>query len=563
MARDEIVDDVDVNMEEDDAEAEQRLINEEYKIWKKNSPFLYDMMLSTALEWPTLTTQWFPDVKNPKDKSHTVHRLLLGTHTAEGKPNHLQIAEVEIPKMVELNPRDYDEERGEIGGYGSKASSGEPLCIRFKITQKIDHPGEVNKARYQPQNPDIIATLAVDGRVLIFDRTKHSITPSGTPSPQLELIGHKEEGFGLNWNPHEEGCLATGSEDKTVLLWDLKTYQGTSKQLKYSRKYMHHSHIVNDVQHHPMVKSWIGTVSDDLTLQILDVRRPETDKAAIVARNGHSDAINALAFNPRVETIIATASADKTIGIWDMRNMKSKVHTLEGHQDAVTSLEWHPTESAVLGSGSYDRRLLFWDISRVGDEQTQDDAEDGPPELLFMHGGHTNHLADFSWNRNDPWLVCSAAEDNLLQIWKVANSIVSKEPADMSTPELDDPKPKQSKIQQQQEEQQQAHDKSAEQAATIGSRTEKGKGKEAPKEGSRLQDSTNGRDNRDGDDDSEDTSASEQKGRGKSKGMSVYESYLRTVEEARRAAQMTGAERHRKTRSRTTFGAESQQKEKQ
>lgn len=47
-----------------------------------------------------------------------------------------------------------------------------------------------------------------------------------------------------------------------------------------------------------------------------------------------------------------------------------------------------------------------------------------------MHGGHTNHLADFSWNPHEPWLVCSAAEDNLLQIWKVADSIVSMEEED-------------------------------------------------------------------------------------------------------------------------------------
>lgn len=39
-------------------EGSQRL---EYKTWKKNAPFLYDMILSTALEWPTLTTQWLPD----------------------------------------------------------------------------------------------------------------------------------------------------------------------------------------------------------------------------------------------------------------------------------------------------------------------------------------------------------------------------------------------------------------------------------------------------------------------------------------------------------------------
>ncbi len=58
---------------------------------------------------------------------------------------------------------------------------------------------------------------------------------------------------------------------------------------------------------------------------------------------------------------------------------------------------------------------------------------------LFMHGGHTNHLADFSWNPNpaDSWLVCSAAEDNLLQIWKVADSIVGRDDADLPVDEMD------------------------------------------------------------------------------------------------------------------------------
>ena len=50
--------------ERDEEETEQKLINEEYKLWKKNAPFLYDMILSTALDWPTLTTQWFPDKKS-------------------------------------------------------------------------------------------------------------------------------------------------------------------------------------------------------------------------------------------------------------------------------------------------------------------------------------------------------------------------------------------------------------------------------------------------------------------------------------------------------------------
>jgi hypothetical protein len=44
-------------------EENEKLINEEYKMWKKNSPFLYDLVITHALEWPSLTCQWFPDVE--------------------------------------------------------------------------------------------------------------------------------------------------------------------------------------------------------------------------------------------------------------------------------------------------------------------------------------------------------------------------------------------------------------------------------------------------------------------------------------------------------------------
>jgi histone-binding protein RBBP4 len=42
---------------------DQKRINEEYKIWKKNVPFLYDTLYARALKWPTLTAQWLPDVQ--------------------------------------------------------------------------------------------------------------------------------------------------------------------------------------------------------------------------------------------------------------------------------------------------------------------------------------------------------------------------------------------------------------------------------------------------------------------------------------------------------------------
>merc|ERR1712209_79041 len=63
----------------------------------------------------------------------------------------------------------------------------------------------------------------------------------------------------------------------------------------------------------------------------------------------------------------------------------------------------------------------------IGEEQSAEDAEDGPPELLFIHGGHTAQISDFSWNPNDPWVICSVSEDNIMQVWQMAENIYNDE----------------------------------------------------------------------------------------------------------------------------------------
>ncbi|KAJ9639851.1 Histone acetyltransferase type B subunit 2 [Coniosporium tulheliwenetii] len=412
----------DAQQEYQDEHMEQKIINEEYKIWKKNSVWLYDQLFARALDWPTLTTQWLPDKREVLGTNLSQHRLLFGTFTANGAQNYLQIASIEIPEGKAPDPADYDEQRGEIGGYGN---AKKPFA--FNIIQKINHPGEVNKARYQPQNPNIIASYAVDGRILIFDRTKHSSNPKsdGVMQFEMELHGHTDEGFGLDWSPHTEGQLATGGSDNTVRVWNIKDgFSRDKRQIEPQRTYTHHASIVNDVQHHPIHHMWIGTVSDDLTLQVIDTRNPSSKKA-LYKKDAHTDAVNCIAFHPKWEPIVATGSADKTIALWDLRNLSRKLHAYEGHKDAVMKLEWHPTEMSILASSSYDRRILMWDASQIGEEQTEEEAEDGPPELLFMHGGFTNRICDFSWNKNNPWTMLASAEDNQIQVFRPARALVN------------------------------------------------------------------------------------------------------------------------------------------
>ena len=127
----------------------------------------------------------------------------------------------------------------------------------------------------------------------------------------------------------------------------------------------------------------------------------------------------------------------KTVALWDMRNFKKRLHSFDAHGDEILQIQWSPFSETVLASSSGDRRLNVWDLTRIGDEQSPEDAEDGPPELLFVHGGHTNKISDFGWSKNEDWVICSVAEDNVCQVWQMANNIYAIDDADVDPSDLE------------------------------------------------------------------------------------------------------------------------------
>ncbi|KAJ3299709.1 Chromatin assembly complex, subunit 3, partial [Blyttiomyces sp. JEL0837] len=411
---------------------EEKTINEEYKVWKKNSPFLYDLVVTHALEWPSLTVQWLPDIETPADKDYTIQRLLLGTHTSEGEQNYLQFATVQLPNdSVDLNDQKADEERGEAGGYGRSE-------CKINVTQRINHDGEVNRARYMPSNSNIIATRTVFGPVYVFDRARHPSNPSsdGVSNPEIKLVGHTSEGYGISWHPRKDGLIISGAEDTTICFWDIKASTKEKKELEPLRIFTGHSAWVEDVAWHELNENIFASVGDDKRLLIWDTRNASNSKA-LNQVDAHSMEINCVSFNPKSEYILATGSADKTVALWDMRNFKSRLHSFESHQEEIIQVQWAPFAETILGSSSGDRRLNVWDLSRIGEEQTPEDAEDGPPELLFIHGGHTNKISDFSWNKNEDWVVCSVAEDNVCQVWQMASNIYAIDDNDIDPADLE------------------------------------------------------------------------------------------------------------------------------
>ncbi|CDH58111.1 histone-binding protein rbbp4 [Lichtheimia corymbifera JMRC:FSU:9682] len=378
-------------------------IAQEYKTWKESVPQLYEMMVEHTIAWPTLTCQWLPFLE--KSEEYYTQELLIGTHTNDEEPNFLQVLQVDLPL-------------GDIHAETDKARKP-----RWRTRQKIRHEGEVNRARYQPSNPNIIATKTREADVLVFNR---QTAKEEECTPELRLKGHQMEGYGLEWSPHAATAnhLLSAGFDNIVCHWDI----GASTDPLAS--YEGHTACVEDISWHATDIHLFASVGDDKRLLIWDTRSPTKPTNSIQA---HQAEVNSVAFNWRQDWMLATGSADKTIGLFDIRNLDSKLHSFELHEGEVTQVSWNPHDPAILGSAGLDRRINIWDLRRIGEEQTPEDMEDGPPELLFMHSGHTSRISDFSWDPMERWVMASAGEDNILQLWEMTKHL-SADPAAIEDP---------------------------------------------------------------------------------------------------------------------------------
>ncbi|KAI4342413.1 hypothetical protein MLD38_027045 [Melastoma candidum] len=361
-------------------EKEMEVEDEEFRVWKKNTPVLYDLVISHPLEWPSLTVHWSP---------LSPHTLLLGTHTSNGSPNFLILADVSFPPT-------------------------HPPKVEIKHMLPAD--GEVNRARFMPQNPSVIGAKTNGCDVYVFDSSKPSTSDF---DPHLRLRGHRDEGYGLSWSLLREGYLLSASHDRCICLWDILAIPQDTSVLDAMHVFEGHSSAIGDVSWHPKNDSLFGSVGDDCLLMIWDSRTYKPEQRI----KAHEKEVNGLSFNLYTEWIVATASSDATIGLFDLRKLTLPLHVLSGHDGEVLQVDWDPNHEAVLASSSDDRRVIVWDINRIGDEQQEGDASDGPAELLFSHGGHKARISDFAWNKSEPWIISSVAEDNSLQVWEMAESI--------------------------------------------------------------------------------------------------------------------------------------------
>ncbi|WP_052330820.1 WD40 repeat domain-containing protein [Rivularia sp. PCC 7116] len=120
----------------------------------------------------------------------------------------------------------------------------------------------------------------------------------------MTLEGHKNKVSSISFSSNNK-FLVSGSYDKTVKIWYLKT----------------------------------GEVIHTLT--------------------GHTRKVEAVSFSPN-SNIVASGSADKTIKLWDVKTGK-EIKTYAEHQSDVLSVNFN-SDGTILASGSADKTIILWKI---------------------------------------------------------------------------------------------------------------------------------------------------------------------------------------------------------
>ena len=162
------------------------------------------------------------------------------------------------------------------------------------------------------------------------------------------LAAHQDEVFSVAFSPDGK-TLASGGRDKTIILWDVKSYQPKGQP------FTGHSASVTSVVFSPD-GSVLASGSTDKTVILWDIESHQP----IGQLDGHKEAVKSVAFSPDGK-LLASSSEDKTIFLWDVESRQQIGLPLTGHEGIVYSVAFSP-DGKLLASGSEDKTIILWDV---------------------------------------------------------------------------------------------------------------------------------------------------------------------------------------------------------
>ena len=413
-------------------------------------PGTYKMLHKLQVQWPCLSFDILGDSlgKNRTKYPMTAY-VVSGTQADNGDRNRIVVMKwsnlQKTNKDGQLDHDDDDEEETSSNKYRIEGDSdsdsgnddeleGDPE-LEFRM---IKHNSGVNRIRAMPQMNSLVASMSDNKSVYIHNiqaeldaldgrGTKPGMcaSASGANKPVHVFNGHKAEGFGMAWNPHQVGMFASGDCHGKAYLWT-PCSGGTWTQSPLTTTISSSVSLesVEDIEFKRIGDNCPNTIAlcggSAGKVALVDVRN--TDKVAS-HWPAHQGDTNVLSWNPIVGQLLLTGGDDGTFKVWDVRSVsRGALANFKWHKDAITSVDWHPTDEATLAVSSADDTTSIWDMSVEEDLSFSPDvanAEYYPPQLLFLHMGQKS-VKEIKFHSQMPGVIVSTAFDGF-NIFKTFN----------------------------------------------------------------------------------------------------------------------------------------------
>ena len=148
--------------------------------------------------------------------------------------------------------------------------------------------------------------------------------------------------------------LASGSEDKSIKLWDMRTG-------KKIQSLIGHANLVESVAISADGKT-LASGSGDNSIKLWNIATGKKIRSLI----GHSSYVYSVAISADGKTL-ASGSGDNSIKLWDMKTGK-EIQSLVGHSGRVSSVAISPDGKTVAG-GTGSGSCLLVEIARKGEKE--------------------------------------------------------------------------------------------------------------------------------------------------------------------------------------------------
>jgi WD40 repeat protein len=204
------------------------------------------------------------------------------------------------------------------------------------------------------QDRDLSAALLVGieaFRKLNSAETRGALLDGSQAKPELLqfLIGHTDDVESVAFSP-DGTLLASGSDDHTIILWDVATRKPIGEPLHL------HSSPVYAIAFSPNGKL-LASAGADHMVTLWDVATRQPVGASL---KGHWDELYTVAFSPDGKTV-AAGGADENITLWDVESHHQIGQRMEANAGGVSKVTFSP-DGKMLASAGLDGTVRLWDI---------------------------------------------------------------------------------------------------------------------------------------------------------------------------------------------------------